>query len=431
MDHLMLAGFAKVDITPTGSVPMAGYIARTSPSVGVHDPLFARCFLLYGEKERGAIVVLDLLGITTRWVKVIQQLAEETADIPQANVLVTCTHTHSGPAGFTSLPWSTKAPPFVEETLERLRTGFELAAEAAIPVEVGINMRLVPAIGGHRTIPDRFVDQTLWTLAFRRKGRVSGVLANFPCHSTVLGADNLFISGDLFGAAAAEAEQELGPGTVVAITIGAAGDVSTRFTRREQTFAEVKRLGSRLGKAVVGATRHMEYHTNVPLIFQRRRVWLPYKALPSLGEVAQTVTQLKEQLAHLRKKGQREAALRVIETRLEGAKLLESLVLKAEPVRGVEAELFGIRIGAAVLIGVPGEPFNELGWVLRQKWTTRGFHVAVAGLSGGDLGYFPTREAVEESWYEALSSPFDWWATALIAQKAEQLVEELVGKEET
>jgi len=430
MDRLMQVGFAKVDITPAGPVPMAGYIARTSPSVGVHDPLFARCFLFYGEKERGAIVVFDLVGITTRWVEVIQRLAEEVADIPQANVLVACTHTHSGPAGFAGPPWSTDTSPFVEETLERLRSGLERAAEGAISVEVGVDARLVPGIGGHRTIPDRAVEQTLWTLIFRGEGGAHGVLANFPCHSTVLGADNFLLSGDLFGAATAMAERELGHESVVGITVGAAGDVSTRFTRRGQTFAEMERLGSRLGQAIVEATQYVEFHADVPLVFRRRSVWLPYKPLPSLDEVAQTVARLQEERARLRKKGQRGATLRVVETQLEGAKLLKDRVSNAEPVEGVEALLFGMRIGDAVLIGMPGEPFNELGWALRREWAGR-FQVAVVGLAGGDLGYFPTREAVEEGWYEALASPFDWRATALIAQEAKRLVGELVGKEET
>lgn len=428
MDRLTRVGFVKVDITPTGPVPMAGYIARTSPSVGSHDPLFARCFLLYGEKESGAIVVLDLLGITTRWVEVIQRLVEELTAIPQANVLVACTHTHSGPAGFASPPWSTDSFPFVEETLERLRR--ELERATAIPVKVGVNARLVAGIGGHRTVPDRAVDQTLWTLVFRDKEGTHGVLANFPCHSTVLGADNLFLSGDLFGAASARVEQELGPGTVVAITVGAAGDVSTRFTRRGQTFAEVERLGSYLGQAIVKATQCVRFHVDIPFASRQRSVWLPYKSLPSLDEAAQIVAQLEEEQDRLRKEGRSRAVLRVVETRLEGAKLLEGLVLRAEPDEGVEAVLSGTRIGEAVLIGIPGEPFNELGWTLRREWAGR-FQVAVAGLAGGDLGYFPTKEAVEEGWYEALGSPFDWQATTLIAKEARQLAGELMEKEET
>jgi len=430
MDRLTRVGFAKVNITPTGSVPMAGYIARTSPSVGVHDPLFARCFLLYGEEKHGAIVVLDLVGITAKWVKVIQRLTEEVADIPQANVLVACTHTHSGPAGFAAPPWSTGAFPFVEETLERLRSGLERAAAVAIPVEAGVEACLVPGIGGHRTIPNRAVDQTLWTLVFRGEGKTHGVLANFPCHSTILGADNLFLSGDLFGAASAVVEQKLGPGSVVAITVGAAGDVSTRFTRREQTFAEVERLGGRLGQAIMESIQRARLHADVSLAFSQRRVWLPYKALPPLEEVVQTVMRLQEEVASLRKRGQGEALLRVTETRLEGAKLLEALISKAKVAEGVEAVLFGIRIGSAVLIGVPGEPFNELGWALRREWAGR-FQVALAGLTGGTLGYFPSREAVEKGWYEALGSPFDWQATALIAQEAKHLLQELLKERGT
>src|SRR5438874_1367400 len=36
------AGFARIDITPTTPVMLAGYASRKELSQGVHDPLFAR-----------------------------------------------------------------------------------------------------------------------------------------------------------------------------------------------------------------------------------------------------------------------------------------------------------------------------------------------------------------------------------------------------
>src|SRR5262249_56698013 len=55
------AGAAKVDITPPTGHPMWGYSARKdAPSDGVRDKLHARALVLEVEKQRLALVSLDL-----------------------------------------------------------------------------------------------------------------------------------------------------------------------------------------------------------------------------------------------------------------------------------------------------------------------------------------------------------------------------------
>src|SRR5687768_13089985 len=58
------AGAAAVDITPEGSVWMAGYAARKKPSEGVSQKLFAKALALDdGSGGRLVIVTLDLIGV--------------------------------------------------------------------------------------------------------------------------------------------------------------------------------------------------------------------------------------------------------------------------------------------------------------------------------------------------------------------------------
>ena len=59
------AGLARVDITPRESIWLAGYGARTKPSEGVLQPIYAKALAL--QDESGAVTVLvtsDLLGFT-------------------------------------------------------------------------------------------------------------------------------------------------------------------------------------------------------------------------------------------------------------------------------------------------------------------------------------------------------------------------------
>ncbi|MGC9529331.1 MAG: neutral/alkaline non-lysosomal ceramidase N-terminal domain-containing protein [Candidatus Bipolaricaulaceae bacterium] len=428
----MRAGIAKADITPEGPVPMAGYVARRGWSVGVHDRLWVRCFTFHGRSQDGAVVVLDLLGLSQQWASAVQRRVAEAAGVPAENVLVACTHTHAGPTGLDGSPYAPQHPPFPiarlpEEFLAKAEGCARQAAQTAFAAQLGVGSCPVTGIGGHRTEPHLAVDQTLWLTVVAEAGTAKAVLACFPCHSTVLGADNRFLSGDLLGAAAAGVERSLGRDAVAAFVVGAAGDISTRFLRREQTFAEVDRLGNVLTQAAVNLADLTPLMEDPPVAFQRRRLWLPVKALPSEREAVGCVDRLRRQRARMVRAGAPHGQLRVVQTRLEGAELLLASIRQAQSREGISAEVAAARLGAGLVAGVPGEPFNEVGRRLNGLSDGR-FQVAVAGQVGGNLGYFPTRDAVESGWYEDLGSPFDHRATELVRSQAQALLEGLRGE---
>src|SRR5437660_7516695 len=91
------AGAAKVDITPPIGYAMWGYGARhDAPSLGVLDPLRARALVLATDKERIALVSLDLGRAPTR-----QSTAAIRARVRAAvgidHLFLVGSHTHHGP----------------------------------------------------------------------------------------------------------------------------------------------------------------------------------------------------------------------------------------------------------------------------------------------------------------------------------------------
>ncbi|MFM8393486.1 MAG: neutral/alkaline non-lysosomal ceramidase N-terminal domain-containing protein, partial [Acidobacteriota bacterium] len=92
------AGVARVAITPTEPVWMAGYASRTRPAEGkVHD-LYARALAL--EDRRGARVVIvttDHLGIPREMGEEIARRVARLHRLPRANLVLSSSHTHSGP----------------------------------------------------------------------------------------------------------------------------------------------------------------------------------------------------------------------------------------------------------------------------------------------------------------------------------------------
>ena len=431
MDNLLI-GVAKVEITPSGSVPMAGYMARNGWSLGVHDPLWVRCFLFSQREVRFALVVLELLGVHAQWVREIQRRVADAANIPAGGVVVACTHTHSGPAGL-EVPYGQDPVQVavVETILTRVEECATQAAKNLSPAKIGVATVSVGGIAGHRSCPKRAVDQTLWALVIRDKkaDRVRGVIANFPCHSTILGPQNRLLSGDLFGAAAASAERELGPNSVVAITVGAAGDISTRFFRQAQSFPEVARLGSILVNALVRLVQRSVPTNEAGIAIRWKQCWLPYKLAPNVNEVKRTIKESQAEVAILsRQSGTPPHMLRLVQTRLEGARQLRAMIESGTLSRGgTEILLCGLRLGYGILIGIPGEPFSIVGEAIRNRVTTP-FQAAVLSLTNGYVGYFPDEDAVQAGWYEALVSPFDHQATAMLTTEVADLAVKMIGE---
>src|ERR1051326_2571870 len=95
VDHVCLAGWACVDITPDVPCWMAGYAARSSPANSVHDPLEAHALALGTPTNAFIVVVCDLLAVDERLVEAVRDRVQ--AECPGASVWLLATHTHSGP----------------------------------------------------------------------------------------------------------------------------------------------------------------------------------------------------------------------------------------------------------------------------------------------------------------------------------------------
>lgn len=90
------AGAAQVDITPKDGTPLAGYY-KFRGSTGVLDPLFAKTIVVEQDGARAAYVVLDLATTNRPIVIAARKLIEEQCGITGDRVMISATHTHTGP----------------------------------------------------------------------------------------------------------------------------------------------------------------------------------------------------------------------------------------------------------------------------------------------------------------------------------------------
>jgi hypothetical protein len=89
-------GAAKVDITRPRGVPMGGYF-HVRLNTGVHDPLCAKVVALEKDGVKAALVICDLESILRKTTQAARRAIERKTHIPGEHVILSTTHTHTGP----------------------------------------------------------------------------------------------------------------------------------------------------------------------------------------------------------------------------------------------------------------------------------------------------------------------------------------------
>src|SRR5262249_11513245 len=91
------AGTAAVDITPPEGTPLAGYYSARGAENVPHQ-LPNKAPLLEQDGTRGALLVCALISLPRHTVVEARKLIEKETGIPGGHVMMSATHTHTGPA---------------------------------------------------------------------------------------------------------------------------------------------------------------------------------------------------------------------------------------------------------------------------------------------------------------------------------------------
>src|SRR5262245_40373990 len=92
------AGLARIDITPTQPVMLAGYASRKELSRQVHDPLFARAIAFDQDHRRLVLVAVDNCGFYNATAEPLRRAVIAASGLNPSELLLCATHTHSAPA---------------------------------------------------------------------------------------------------------------------------------------------------------------------------------------------------------------------------------------------------------------------------------------------------------------------------------------------
>src|SRR5262245_47167596 len=91
-------GASQINITPEEPVMMSGYDARKTPSMGVHDSLFASALFFSSPQNKALLVTADVIGFPQAFVDTVKQMISAKTGIAPGNIILVALHNHGGPA---------------------------------------------------------------------------------------------------------------------------------------------------------------------------------------------------------------------------------------------------------------------------------------------------------------------------------------------
>ncbi|MFQ6099440.1 MAG: neutral/alkaline non-lysosomal ceramidase N-terminal domain-containing protein, partial [Armatimonadota bacterium] len=305
MPATIQVGTGCVDITPPVGVDLCGFAGRASANVGVHDPLFAKAVVLDDGQTAWAILTSDLIGVSSEIVGAVREQAQEQAGIPAAHVMVTASHTHSGPHTSVLRGMGEADGHYVEVLTRKLAGVVQLAAnarrKAAVgwrrgAVQLGVNRRERTAEGAVRLGSNpvgpvaAYVDVLS---AFDDDGRPRAVLFSHAAHPVVLRADNLLVSADYPGYAQSLVARAWPTGPTALFAQGCCGNINVG---PRGSFDDARQAGEVLGAEVVKCVQNTMPVERARLGAATRTVELPLADPPPREEAEEQVRRLRAEL---------------------------------------------------------------------------------------------------------------------------------------
>lgn len=434
---MLKAGFSKVCISPPKGAPLAGFAAREGVSAGIHDDLFARALVLSDEKSALALVSVDLLALPSEFVKRVRIGIESRTGIGADAVMIASTHTHAGPVTITTFfnPEESVDATYMTNLAESIEESVSTAWGNRFPARVGVGAARVEGVGVNRRSPDqRPIDEQVGIIKIDDlDDRTRAVLINYSCHPTVLGPDNLLVTGDFPNFAIEEIERNIGPDALAMFVNGTQGNISMGHSSElsaigvitpGRTFERAAELGHSLAEATLVRLPKIVTNDAPKLSALSVTVNLPLKKYPPLDEAVRSLRDADELLTRLIADGARPEEVNSAKTQRLYASITNFYARETSNLGDgyLPIEVQAFRVADAAFVAIPGEVFVEIGLALKQQLPQPTF---IFGIANGYVGYIPTREAYETGGYEVVSSKCQAGAADVLIEKVTNIAEQL------
>jgi neutral ceramidase len=422
--NVIKAGAASVDFSIPHGIAITGR-HEVHFSEGTRDPLGAHAIAVQREELMVAIVSLDLCVIEEEDVARIRVGIEKKLSIPQENIFICATHSHSAPVTYRMFPYNLPNPEFIENVIE---SSVKSVCQAVVNIDdakvyfgqvddsiAGFNRRGIRFDGtadmycGPTNNEDFATvegprDTAVSLVAFCRpdKREPFALLGNYSCHLGCM-FSSPFFSADFPGEIRKNLRRLWGEDLTLTYLQGFAGDTCfTDMTCPSNTmFGEIgsKRIGLSLAGSFIRAfAQGPKGYDDVILAVERIVTKVPYR------EISEEEYQ-RAKSAYTKIAGEDGSKLRKLNT--QDISIVRPIYQDYDIVHIYELtkrqdsypmEVQVIRIGGAAIVGTSTEPF--VAWGHKIKEFSPAMFTIPVGLANGFGGYVPTRRSFAGGGYQ-------------------------------
>jgi hypothetical protein len=361
-------GFGASKITPGLGAYMAGYFHERQ-ATAVHDDLFAKAMIFDDGNTIAGILACDLICLPADEVAKVREAIQKNTSIDGRNIMVCCTHTHTGPRTRLSrmsedadvtLKWLSDFPEMASLAVVKAMSDLEpctISEGIAYEDRIAFNRRYHMKDGTTQTNPGYQnpgiiepagpIDPEVGVISFTdESGKLRSLYVSYSCHLDCVGGTEF--SADYPGHMTVRLRERLDDKPFVIFTNGACGDINhvdVRSPYHRQGHEHSRWMGETLAGDVCMALGKMNPMTNQRIGVASEIIQLPMKedANKQIGVV----------------------------------------------------EIQAMRLGDIGFAGIPAEYFVELQLDIKERSPFK--RTFVSELANGWVGYTPTKKAFDEN----------------------------------
>lgn len=342
------AGAARVKITPDKLPYLAGYSVNRRAEE-VHDDVYASAVVIQSGEARIAIVSCDLIGLLR---PAVVDIRGRVTSVPAGNILIACTHTHSGPDslglwGQPELGISGVDRAWYDQMKGKVAEAIEQAAKNLQPAVLRLASLEGVAGVSRNTRVEAILDTTLAVLQLRSANddKTIATIVNYAVHPEVM--NNRQLTSDVVHFLRQHLESTEGGVTV--FLNGALGGMVT-YDGQGNSWQNCERIGKALADATRAALQNAQTLREAPITVQSAELTIPVE---------------NEQFKRAARAG-----------------LFPEPVLQTDE---VTTEVMHLTIGPAEMVTFPGEALPNLGFQVKRHM--KGNPKLVVGVANDELGY--------------------------------------------
>lgn len=417
----LYAGFARTDITPLLGVSISGYFHERIAD-GVLDELYASAVYFGDGKKEAVLVNLDIIGINQKFMEPLRQAVASAVGCEYDGVFIECTHTHLGP-GVADSSGEFKNEEYSSWLTKRICDTAFMAKQDASKAEMYFTSGRVEDVsfirrfrmkdGSVRTNPGwqnpdidhalGMPDENSSLLMIKRENKSEIAIINFQVHPDVIGGCKLSADYPHFVRDTYEKNVE---NSVCIYINGCQGDsnhIDVRLGKENAERSGYRRaeyMGKKIAMSVLANRLLAKKIDGSNINYGHEIINVKYnKANPVELENALRIHKIhKETGSEDVTSGT--TGMRSVEIVAEASRMVRLMNFPEEKALCITA----LSVGDVVFAGFPGEPFTQVGVVVKEQ-SPFALTMTACCANGYD-GYYPVSSAYDEGGYEALTAQY-------------------------